>query len=133
MSNKDILLVAFYAMKPRPGVNTSKKGWMDDTNNLRYDEKVEITRGLKKNANTAKIVLNFSKKTVDRNSFNENRDFKDLFKYFFAGYHQYMTTVMKQLDPAFMDAIVDELEAEMAAADAAAAKEIEDAQAVPIE
>ena len=120
-------------MKPKQGVNTSKAGWMNDTNNLRYDEKVEITRGLKKNAGTAKIVLNFSKKTVDRNNFNENRDFKELFKYFFAGYAQYMSTVMIQLDPTWMDAMVEELEAEMKAADEAAAKEIEDAQKVPTE
>jgi hypothetical protein len=133
MSNKDIYLVAYYGMKPKPGVRTNVKGWMDNKDNIRYDEKVEITRGLKNSAHTAKIVLNFSNKTVTRNGFNENRDFKELFKYFFAGYHQYMTTVMKQLDPEFMDIIVSELEAEMEAADAAAAAEIENAQAVPAE
>lgn len=133
MSNKNIYLVAYYAMKPRQGVNTSKKGWMQDHNNLQYDEKVEIVRGLKANTNTAKIVLDFSTKTVTRNGFNADRDFKKLFKYFFGGYHQYMTTVMRQLDPEFMDAIVSELEAELKEADAAAAAEIEDAQKVPTE
>lgn len=133
MSNKDIYLVAYYGMKPKPGVRTNVKGWMDNKDNLQYDEKVEITRGLKNSTHTAKIVLNFSNKSVTRNGFNENRDFKELFKYFFAGYHQYMTTVMKQLDPEFMDIIVTELEAEMEAADAAAAAEIENAQAVPAE
>ena len=113
MKNHNIYLVAHYSMKPRPGVNTSVKGWMDNQENLQYDEKVEITRGLKKDSTNAKIVLNFSTKTVDRNSFNQDRDFKKLFKYFFGGYHQYMTTVMKQLDPSFMDEIVSELEEEM--------------------
>jgi hypothetical protein len=133
MKNKDIFLVAFYGMKPRAGVNTCVKGWMEDKSNLQYDEKVEITRGLKNSAHTAKLVLNFTTKTVTRNTFNSNKDFKDLFKYFFGGYHQYMTTVMKQLDPAFMDTIVDELEAEMKAADLEAAIAIENAQAVPTE
>jgi len=100
-------------MKPRPGVNTSVKGWMENQENLQYDEKVEITRGLKKDSNNAKIILNFSTKSVDRNSFNQDRDFKKLFKYFFGGYHQYMTAVMKQLDPTFMDEIVAELEEEI--------------------
>jgi hypothetical protein len=133
LSNKNIYLVAYYAMKPRAGVNTCKAGWMKDHNNLQYDEKVEIVRGLKSNTNTAKIVLDFSTKTVTRNGFNGDLDFKKLFKYFFGGYHQYMTTVMRQLDPEFMDTIVSELEEELKAADAAAAAEIENAQAVPAE
>lgn len=128
MSNKNIHLVAYYSIKPRKHVNTSKAGWMNDQSNIQYDEKVEIVRGLKPRTIGAKIVLDFNTKEVVRNGFNQDKDFKKLFKYFFAGYHQYMTTVMKQLDPEWMDAIVDELEAEMSeleAADAEATKEIE--------
>lgn len=125
MSNKNIYLTAYFSMKPRTGVNTSVKGWMEDHNNLMYDEKVEIVRGLKPRTNSAKIILDFSSKTVVRNGFNEDRDFKKLFKYFFGGYAQYMSTVMIQLDPTWMDAMVEELEAEMKAADEAAAAEIE--------
>lgn len=128
MSNKNIYLVAYYTMKPRAGVKTNVKGWMEDPANLQYDEKVEITRGLKKNSNTAKIILDFSTKTVTRNGFNSDRDFKKLFKYFFGGYAQYMSTVMIQLDPTWMDAMVNELEAELAEAEA---KEKSDAQEVP--
>ena len=36
MSNKDIYLIGFYYMTPRPGVNTAIKGWMDDKNNIRF-------------------------------------------------------------------------------------------------
>lgn len=133
MNNKNIYLVAFYSMKPRPGVKTNVKGWMNDTANLQYDEKVEITRGLKSSANVAKIVLDLSTKTVTRNNFNQDKDFKKLFKYFFGGYHNYITAVMKQLDPDYLTAVLDELEAEMKAADAEAAAEIESAQAVPAE
>jgi hypothetical protein len=115
MKEKNIYLLGYYSMKPRPGVRTHIKGWMDNPGNLQYDEKVEIVRDLKKNALNAKIVLNLSKKTVDRNGFNEDRDFKSLFKYFFGGYHKYMTEVMAQLDPAYMEEIVNELEAEMEA------------------
>lgn len=116
MSNKNIYLLGHYSMKPRPHVNTTKKGWMGDPANLQYDERVEITRGLKNSSIQAKIVLNLSTKTVERNGFNEDRDFKSLFKYFFGGYHKYMTQVMAQLDPSYMTEIVNELEAEMNAA-----------------
>jgi hypothetical protein len=126
---KDIYLVAFYYMKPKPGVNTSVKGWMENPTNLRYDERVEITRGLKKDTAAAKILLNLSEKTVTRNGFNEDRDFKSLFKYFFGGYHQYITQVMSQLDPEYLKSILDELEAEMKAAEAEEKKD----EAVPAE
>ena len=115
MNNKHIHLVAFYSLRPKPGVNTSVKGWMNDTNNLLYDEKVEITRGVRNSVKTANVILDLVTKTVVRNSFNDNRDFKELFKYFFAGYHKYITEIMTQLDPAYLTAILDELEAEMKA------------------
>lgn len=127
---KDIYLVAFYYMKPRPGVNTAIKGWMNDKANVRYDERVEISRGLKKDTDAANILLNLSKKTVERNRFNEDRDFKNLFKYFFGGYHQYITQVMTQLDPDYLKTILVELEAEMKAAQDAEEKKDE---AVPAE
>jgi len=126
---KDIYLVAFYYMKPRPGVNTAIKGWMDNKDNLRYDERVEVTRGLKKDVTAANIILNFSNKTVEKNGFNGDKDFKSLFKYFFGGYHQYITQVMTQLDPDYLKEILDELEAEMKAAEAEEKKD----EAVPAE
>jgi hypothetical protein len=119
MFNKNnIYLVAFYGMKPRRGVNTSVKGWMADKNNLQYDEKVEITRGQKKSSSLANVILNLSQKNVERNTFNDDRDFKSFFKYYFGGYDQYITAVMTQLDPTYLTAILDELEAEMKEAQA---------------
>jgi hypothetical protein len=110
-------------MKPKPGVNTSIKGWMNDKANLRYDERVEVTRGLKKDTTAANIILNFSKKTVEKNSFNGDKEFKPMFKYFFGGYHQYITQVMTQLDPEYLKTVLDELEEEMKAAEAEETKD----------
>jgi hypothetical protein len=113
MNNKDIYLVAFYHMKPRPGVKTTVKGWMDDKNNITYDETIEITRGLKKNAAMSKVVLNLSKKTVDRNTWGTERTFNEYFKHYFMGYHKYVTTVMTQLDAEYMNSMLDEMQAEL--------------------
>ena len=123
LSNKNIYLVAFYGMKPRPGVSTSKKGWMDDKNNITYDERIEITRGLKHSSNTAKVILNLSAKTVDRNSWGTDRSFTDYFKYYFKGYNEYLTAVMAKLDPEYFNTILDELQAELDAEKAATASE----------
>lgn len=100
-------------MKPKDHVNTSQAGWMNNPENIRYDERIEITRGVKKSANTAKIVMNLSAKTIDRNTWNNNAEFNLLFKYFFAGYHKYIIQVMTQLDPAYLEQMVNELESEM--------------------
>ena len=105
--------MAFYSMKPRPGVNTSKKGWMDDTDNITYDERIEISRGLKRNSNTAKVILDLSNKTVDRNSWGTDRSFDEYFKYYFKGYHKYLTTVMTQLDAEYFNKMLDEMQAEL--------------------
>ena len=113
MTNKDIYLVAFYSVKPKPRVQTQIKGWMDDPDNVQWDERVEITRGTKKNAIDAKIVINLSNKTVQKNGWGDNKSFEDLFKYFFTGYHQYITEVMTQIDPEFLAKIVAEMEQEL--------------------
>jgi hypothetical protein len=110
---KDIYLVAFYHMRPRNGVNTSKKGWMNDTNNVTYDESLEITRGLKNNSSMAKVILNLSTKTVYRNTWGTDRNFRDYFKHYFTSFHKYLTTVMVQLDPEYMNELLDEMQADL--------------------
>ena len=111
MNNKNIYLVAFYHMKPRPGVKTNVKGWMDNLDNITYDESIEITRGLKKNSSSAKVVLNLSNKSVDRNTWGTDRSFDEYFKHYFTGYHKYLTAVMTQLDAEYFNKILDEMQA----------------------
>lgn len=119
MSNKNnVYLVAFYTMKPRPGVNTSVKGWMNDKDNLQYDERLEITRGIKKSSSLANVILDLSNKTIVRNRFNDTSDFKEFFKYYFGGYHKYISTVMKEIDPEYLEAFLSDMEAEVKAAEA---------------
>lgn len=112
-NKKNIYLVAFYGMKPRPGVKTNVKGWMNDAANITYDERIEISRGLKKNSSTAKVVLDLSNKTVVRNTWGTDRSFDEYFKYYFKGYHQYLTTVMTQLDAEYFNKMLDEMQAEL--------------------
>lgn len=113
MKQQDIFLVAFYYAKPKPHVNTGQAGWMNNPDNIRYDERVEITRGVKNNANTAKVILNLSQKTVQKNGWGSDATFNELFKYYFAGYHQYITTVMTQLDPEYFGRMVEEMQSEL--------------------
>jgi hypothetical protein len=113
MSNKHLYLVANYYMKPQFGVNTTRAGWSKDPEKTRYDETVSINRGLKpKHLAGAGIVLNLSTKTVERNQWRTGASFNDLFKYFFKGYHGYITQVMSKLDPVYFNEMLDELQRE---------------------
>ena len=112
--HKDIYLEAYYTKKARPGVRTSVAGWMNNPDNVQYDERVEITRGQKKSAIQAGVVLNLSKKTVDRNQYGAIQgNFDVFFKYFFKGYHQYITSVMTQLDVEYFNKMLDEMQSEL--------------------
>ena len=112
---RGIYLVAQYFMKPRPGVNTSKKGWMDDGANVRYDEQMTVTRGLKNKDRDAKVILNLSTKTIEKNAWNTERTFDEYFRYYLQGYSQYLVPVMTDLDPDYMKAIEDEIKQAMEA------------------
>ena len=56
--------------------------------------------------------MNLSTKTIAKNTINSDNSFDEMFKYFFKGYHQYITTVMTQLDAEYFNKMLDEMQAE---------------------
>jgi hypothetical protein len=108
MKIKEIHLVAFYSLKPRQGVRTEISGWMQNSENYQYDERIEFTLGLKtKDMQIAGIILNLNAKTVVRNKYNtEHKDFDTLFKYFLNAYPKYVINVMSQLDMAYLEQFI---------------------------
>lgn len=113
MKKQTIYLVAHYTTKPKDPKKTHIAGYMKDPANHQYDEQVAIQTRLKPNDVNAKIVMNLVDKTVTTNRFNDNRDFNELFKYFFKGYHKYITQIMAQLDPVYFDQMLNEMQAEL--------------------
>jgi hypothetical protein len=113
MKKQNIYLVAHYVTKPKDPKKTHIPGYMKDPANHQYDEQVAIQTKLKSNDVNAKIVMNLSTKTVDTNRFNSNKDFDELFKYFFKGYHKYITQIMTQLDPEYFNQMLDAMQSEI--------------------
>ena len=114
MKKQSIYLIANYIIKPRDPRRTHISGYMKDPANVQYDEQVQISTRLRnKDIQTAKIIVDLKNKQVQQNSFNNNKDFKELFKYFFKGYHKYITEVMVKLDPEFFNQILDEMQEEL--------------------
>lgn len=114
MKKQNIYLVANYLTKPKDPRRTHVPGYMKDPANIRYDEQVQVsTRLRRQDLVTAKVIMNLSNKTVDQNSFNGNKNFDELFKYFFKGYHKYITEVMAKLDPEYFNQMLDEMQADL--------------------
>jgi hypothetical protein len=111
---KNIYLVAQYVTRPRDPRKTHIAGYMKDPANYQYDERVQISTRLRnQDLYTAKIILNLSNKTVDKNSFNDVKNFDELFKYFFKGYHKYITEVMVKLDAEYFNQMLDQMQSEL--------------------
>jgi hypothetical protein len=115
MKTNSIYLVANYVTRPRDPKKTHIPGYMKDPANHQYDEQVAIVTKLKSKDINAKIVMNLSTKTVQTNHFNSNKDFDELFKYFFKGYHTYITEIMAKLDPEYFNQILDSMQADVEA------------------
>ena len=114
MKKSNIYLVAQYVVKPRDPRKTHIPGYMKDPANHQFDERVQISSRLRnQDIMMAKIIMNLSTKTVEKNSFNHNKDFNELFKYFFKGYHKYITEVMVKLDAEYFNNMLDEMQADL--------------------
>lgn len=102
MAKKNIYLCATYYARPRNPSQTFKSGYMKDENNIAWDEQVIVTVGLKnKEANMAKVVLNITEQKVVKNSFNNGRDFMELFQYFYNSSPKELSHALQQVGITF--------------------------------
>lgn len=107
-------------MRPRNPKMTHVSGYMKNPDNIQWDEQVEVSVKLRqKDRNMAKVIMNLSTKQVEINRFNDNKDFNEMFKYFFKGYHKYITEVMAKIDPVYFNSMLDELQKEVDAEESA--------------
>jgi fructose-specific phosphotransferase system component IIB len=114
MKKINIYLVAQYTTKPRDPKQTHIPGYMKDPANHQYDERIQISTRLRNHdIMMAKVIINLTDKVVEKNSFNDNKKFDELFKYFFKGYHKYITEVMVKLDAEYFNKMLDEMQAEL--------------------
>jgi hypothetical protein len=98
MKTKSIYLIATYAAKPKHKGLGNTAGWMKDANNIAYDEQVTFSRGLKaRDLQTAKIILNLSKASIERNTWQAEKTFPELFSYFYQAYPKYLEPIMQEL------------------------------------
>jgi hypothetical protein len=100
---KDIYLVAQYTRRPKDKSKTIRKGYINDDNNVSYDESVTLSRGLKDRDLKAAIILNLTQKTVHKCRFDDANNWEKLAAYYAKAYPQYIQLIEPQPDPEEMD------------------------------
>lgn len=101
MRQKNRYIVAFYALKSRPGAPTHIKGYMDRPNMMQWDESFFIREGLRKNdLIKAQVILDLDEKKIVKNwKANEGEnDFDALYSYYDKNYSKYISNFMKASD-----------------------------------
>jgi len=98
MKTKSIYLIATYAAKPKHKGLGNTAGWMKDPANIAYDEQVAFSRGLKaRDIQTAKIILDLTNAKIERNTWQAEKSFAELFSYFYQAYPKYLEPIMQEL------------------------------------
>lgn len=89
-------IIAKYLAKPREPNKTHIKGYMTDPANIRYDEVVGFTVGLKKKDYDNNIILDIDGQKVIKNTMNENNDWSQLMNYFMGAYERQLLDFMRR-------------------------------------
>lgn len=89
-------IFAKYLAKPRDPTKTHIKGYMADPKNVRYDELVGFSVGLKKRDEENQIILDIDGQKVVKNTMNENNDWSQLMNYFMGAYEKQLLDFMKK-------------------------------------
>ena len=98
MRQQDIFIVAYYHQKPKDPARTKEKGYMNNPDNISYDESINITRGIKtRDQLNAGVILNLTKQAVVKNSFRSDADFPSLLTHYQEGYPKYINPLLAQL------------------------------------
>lgn len=87
---------AKYLAKPRDPSKTHIKGYMKDPNNIRYDEVVGFSVGLKNKDQDNNIIIDIDGQKVVKNSMNDNSDWTQLMNYFMTNYERQLMDFMRR-------------------------------------
>lgn len=90
-------LFASYIQKPRDPTKTHIKGYVKDPANMRWDEVIGFSVGVKRrDLENCQIVLDIDGQKVIKNSMSENKDWAQLMDYFMQNYGQQVLDFLKK-------------------------------------
>ena len=92
--------MATYVARPKNPRQTSRAGYMQDPNNIQYDENVAIVRGWRDRYMQQSVVLDLTNEKVVKNSFTPGKTFEELFKHYHEGFGEYIEQTVNDLNAA---------------------------------
>ena len=98
MKNKSIYLIAKYTGHPKDPSQTCKPGYMKNPENIRYDEQVYLTRGLKQKDLQNQVILNLTEQKIIKNSFKSGKTFEEMFAQYYEAYPEYIDESVNALN-----------------------------------
>lgn len=90
--------MATYVAKPKNPRQTSRAGYMQDPNNIQYDENVAIVRGWRDRYMQQSVVLDLTNERVVKNSFTPGKTFEELFAHYHEGFGEYIEQTVNDLN-----------------------------------
>lgn len=99
MAEKNLYLIAYYSAKPKhTRVKTHIKGWMNDKDNVAYDEQIAVTTKIKnKDIAMAKIILDIKNEKIIRDGWQTGQEYYELYSHFYKQYKREIDSAVNQL------------------------------------
>jgi len=92
--------VAQYVARPKDPRQTVQPGYMTNPDNIEWDERMYITRGLRDKDAEMNVVLNLTEQKIVKNSFNTAATFEEIFTHFYKAYGDYIDDSVNTLNEA---------------------------------
>lgn len=89
--------MATYVARPKNPRQTAKAGYMTNPDNIEYDEHLSMTRGFKDKFISNHVILDLTEQKVVKNSFNNNRNFEEVFGHFTQNYEEHIKDSIQKL------------------------------------
>ena len=96
MKKKHRYVFATYYAKPKDPSKSHIKGYMTNPDNVRYDEAVGFSVGLKTRDYNNNIIIDIDGQKVVKNTMNENSDWAQLMDYFLRNYEKELLKFLAQ-------------------------------------
>jgi hypothetical protein len=100
LANLNIYLVAQYVASPKDPTQTAQSGYITNPDNIEWDERIYITRGLRDKDAKMNVILNLTEQKIVKNSFNTDKTFEEVFTHFYEGYAEYIDDSVNKLNEA---------------------------------
>ena len=98
MATKNIFLVANYVAMPKNPKLTAQPGYMSNPDNIQYDERIYVARGIRDKDLQNRVILDLTEEKIIKNSFQSGASFDELFQHYYNAFGDYIDDCVNTLN-----------------------------------